>query len=58
MRPGGIGDVAIVACRDALGCWGWIEAYRDRADRRFDPEHLELLAEVGPAMGSALRRGS
>jgi len=26
MRPAGIGDVAAVACRDALGCWGWIEA--------------------------------
>jgi DNA-binding CsgD family transcriptional regulator len=58
MRPAGIGDVAIVACRDALGCWGWIEAYRDRADRPFESEHLELLAEVGPAMGSALRRAA
>ena len=29
MRPVGIGDVAAVACRDALGCWGWIEVYRD-----------------------------
>ena len=25
MRPVGIGDIAAVACRDALGCWGWIE---------------------------------
>lgn len=22
LRPVGIGDVAVVACRDALGCWG------------------------------------
>jgi hypothetical protein len=29
MRPVGIGDVAVVACRDAHGCLGWIEAYRD-----------------------------
>jgi DNA-binding CsgD family transcriptional regulator len=56
MRPVGIGDIALVACRDALGCWGWIEAYRDRADRPFEPEDVELLAEVGPSMGSALRR--
>ena len=56
MRPTGIGDVALVACRDALGCWGWIEAYRDGADRRFAPEDVELLAEVGPSLGSALRR--
>ena len=57
MRPAGIGDVAAVACRDALGCWGWIEAYRDEADRRFEAGDLELLASVGPSLGSALRRG-
>jgi hypothetical protein len=56
MRPVGIGDVAAVACRDALGCWGWIEAYRDRSDQRFEDEDLELLASVGPSLGSALRR--
>ena len=56
MRPVGIGDVAAVACRDALGCWGWIEAYRDRSDRSFEDEDLELLASVGPSLGSALRR--
>ncbi len=58
MRPVGIGDVALVACRDSFGCWGWIEAFRDRADRRFEPEDVELLAEVGPSMGSALRRAA
>ena len=58
MRPVGIGDVAAVACRDALGCWGWIEAYRDERDRRFEAGDLELLASVGPSLGSALRRGS
>src|SRR6266566_7353602 len=57
MRPAGIGDIATVACRDALGCWGWIEAYRDGADRRFEAGDLELLASVGPSLGSALRRG-
>src|SRR5262245_58962911 len=56
MRPVGIGDVAAAACRDALGCWGWIEAYRDRSDHRFEDEDLQLLASVGPALGSALRR--
>jgi DNA-binding CsgD family transcriptional regulator len=56
MRPVGIGDVAAVACRDALGCWGWVEAYRDRSDQPFEDEDLELLASVGPALGSALRR--
>jgi DNA-binding CsgD family transcriptional regulator len=56
LRPAGIGDVAVVACRDALGCWGWIEAYRDRSDRPFDDEDLALLATLGPSIGSALRR--
>lgn len=31
LRPVGIGDEAVVACRDTRGCWGWIKAYRDRA---------------------------
>lgn len=57
MRPVGIGDIAAVACRDALGCWGWIEVYRAGGDRRFERGDLELLASLGPSMGSALRRG-
>jgi DNA-binding CsgD family transcriptional regulator len=56
MRPVGIGDVAAVACRDACGCWGWIEAFRDAADRSFEEQDLDLLASVGPRLGSALRR--
>jgi DNA-binding CsgD family transcriptional regulator len=57
MRPVGIGDVAMVACRDAHGCWGWIEAYRDRGERPFHDGDLEFLASAGSALGSALRRG-
>jgi DNA-binding CsgD family transcriptional regulator len=56
MRPVGIGDIAAAACRDALGCWGWIEAYRDHADHPFEDDDLALLESVGPALGSALRR--
>ena len=58
MRPVGIGDIATVACRDALGCWGWIEPYRDSDDRPFDEHDLELLEKVGSSLGSALRRGA
>jgi DNA-binding CsgD family transcriptional regulator len=58
MRHAGIGDVAAVACRDGLGCWGWIEAYRDRADRPFDEDDLALLSSAGPSLGAALRRSS
>jgi hypothetical protein len=56
LRPAGIGDVATVACRDAHGCWGWIELYRDSADRPFDERELSLLESIAPATGSALRR--
>ena len=57
MRPVGIGDIAVVACRDAQGCWGWVEAYRDSDDRPFRDGDLEFLATAGPALGAALRRG-
>lgn len=57
MRPVGIGDVATTACRDKHGCWGWIEAYRDSDDRRFNADELALLAAAGRTIGSALRRG-
>jgi DNA-binding CsgD family transcriptional regulator len=56
LRPVGIGDEAVVACRDALGCWGWIKAYRDGDDVVFAEDDLGLLAEVAPTLGSALRR--
>jgi DNA-binding CsgD family transcriptional regulator len=56
LRPVGIGDEAVVACRDAVGCWGWVKAYRDDDDASFAEQDLELLAQVGPTLGSALRR--
>ena len=57
LRTVGIGDEAVVACRDPFGCWGWIKAYRDRGDRPFDEGDLELLASACSSLGSALRRG-
>jgi DNA-binding CsgD family transcriptional regulator len=57
MRHAGMGDIAAAACRDALGCWGWIEAYRDQSDRPFDDDDLELLASAGSSLSPALRRG-
>jgi DNA-binding CsgD family transcriptional regulator len=56
LRPVGIGDEAVLACRDALGCWGWIKAYRDSGDSAFTEDDLEVLAAVGPSLGSTLRR--
>jgi hypothetical protein len=55
-RPVGIGDEAVVACRDVLGCWGWVKAYRDSDEAGFSDRDLELLGQVGPLLGSALRR--
>ena len=52
----GIADEAAVACRDAFGCWGWLKAYRDSGDRPFTADEIELLAQVGPTIGGALRR--
>lgn len=57
LRTVGIGDEAVVACRDPFGCWGWIKAYRDRGDRPFDDDDLELLASAGSTLSLALRRG-
>jgi DNA-binding CsgD family transcriptional regulator len=56
LRPVGIGDLAAVACRDASGCWGWIEAYRDASERPFSEDDLDLLAAAGSSMAVALRR--
>jgi DNA-binding CsgD family transcriptional regulator len=56
LRPAGIGDVASVACRDTLGCWGWVELYRSGEDRAFGESELELLDAVATPLGSALRR--
>jgi DNA-binding CsgD family transcriptional regulator len=56
LRPVGIGDEGIVACRDTVGCWGWVKAYRDSDDASFTEQDLELLGRVGPTLGSALRR--
>lgn len=55
LGPAGIGDMAVVACRDQLGTWGWIEAYRDRGERPFDAHDLGLLRRVSRSLGSSLR---
>jgi DNA-binding CsgD family transcriptional regulator len=56
LRRVGIGDEAVVACRDAFGCWGWIKAYRDGGDRWFDDADLDLLASVTSSLARIVRR--
>jgi DNA-binding CsgD family transcriptional regulator len=58
LRGVGIGDEAVVGCRDAFGCWGWIKAYRDSSDRPFGEADLEFLASVVPALALVMRRGT
>jgi DNA-binding CsgD family transcriptional regulator len=58
LRLLGIGDEAVLACRDSLGCWGWLKAYRDGSDRAFSPDELVLLADVAAALGRGLRRAA
>jgi DNA-binding CsgD family transcriptional regulator len=56
LREVGIGDEAVVACRDAFGCWGWIKAYRDGGDRWFDDADFDLLASIVSSLASITRR--
>ena len=56
LRQVGIGDEAVIACRDPLGCWGWLKAYRDGTERPFAGRDLDLLAGLAPGLGAALRR--
>jgi hypothetical protein len=51
-----LGDEAVLASREALGCRGWKKAYRDGSDASFTEDDLELLAQVGRALGSPVRR--
>lgn len=55
LGPSGIGDMAVVACRDHLGTWGWIEAYRDRGEHPFDANELGVLRRVSQTLGGSLR---
>jgi DNA-binding CsgD family transcriptional regulator len=56
LRPFGVGDQATVVMRDAHGSWGYLKAWRNSDERAFAPEDLQLLHDVAPALGSALRR--
>ena len=56
LRPVGIGDEVVVACRDDFGCWGWLKAYRGQDEQPFDEQDLRLFAEIAPLLGAGLRR--
>jgi DNA-binding CsgD family transcriptional regulator len=58
VRDYGVGDVLTAACRDAHGCWGWLEMLRDSDDPPFSSADAQLLDDVGSAVGSAMRRAA
>jgi DNA-binding CsgD family transcriptional regulator len=56
LRPYGIGDELMTACRDRHGCWGSLELMRDAGDPPFAEEDTRLLTELAPILGALLRR--
>jgi DNA-binding CsgD family transcriptional regulator len=58
LRPYGIGDMLVSASRDAYGCWGWLELLRENDDPPFERGDVQLVEDVAPVLGSALRRAS
>jgi hypothetical protein len=42
--------------RDSHGSWGYLKAWRNREDRSFALEDLQLLTGLAPHLGSALSR--
>jgi DNA-binding CsgD family transcriptional regulator len=55
MRPQGYDDEARVAFRTGSTTWAVAGLYREQGRRAFDADDLQLLAEVAPAVGAALR---
>jgi hypothetical protein len=56
LGPHGIGDELRAALVDRFGCWGYLELWRDHDVRPYDADDLQLIREIAPALGAALRR--
>jgi DNA-binding CsgD family transcriptional regulator len=50
-----IGDTASTVFADAYGCWGFLDLWRQRADRPFTEDDVRFLAGIAPAVTVALR---
>ena len=57
LRPYGIGDELMTACRDRHGCWGTVELMRDGGDAPFGEDDRWLLDDLAPTLGALVRRG-
>jgi DNA-binding CsgD family transcriptional regulator len=55
VQPRGMGDLLVWACRDAHGCWGWLEALRADDRAPFSDQDAALLATLSEPFGRALR---
>ena len=58
LGPFGFGDELRTACVDRYGCWGHLRLYRDSSDHAFGSPDADLLRNVAPVIGSALRRAN
>lgn len=56
LRPAGIGDEAVVACRDDFGCWGWLKVYRGDDEQSFGEQEVDLMRDAAPLLATGLRR--
>src|SRR6185437_16831558 len=57
LRPYGVGDELMTACRDHHGCWASVELMRDSDDPPFSDEDAALLHELAPVLATMIRRG-
>jgi DNA-binding CsgD family transcriptional regulator len=57
LRPYGVGDELMTACRDRHGCWGSVELMRDSDDPPFGDDDARFLHELAPLLAALLRRG-
>jgi DNA-binding CsgD family transcriptional regulator len=57
LRPYGVGDELMTACRDRHGCWGTVELMRDSDDGAFSDDDARFLHEVAPTLAALIRHG-
>jgi DNA-binding CsgD family transcriptional regulator len=55
LRPYGVGDELMTACRDQHGCWGSVELMRDSDDPTFSEDDIEFLHQLAPTFATLLR---
>jgi len=56
LRPHGLGDCFFLACRDRHGCWGWVNASREKSEASFTAEDIRLLEDVSTNLATTMRR--